>query len=181
MDLSCLPMVPPVLPAVASAEVTFANAKCDTASKAILIEARRLILPPDSWRHRTGQIRVLEGPVNVRLGSISTELGLSGHVRFPAVSDRTADIAGGPFRAMKRLMHHRKPHPYSISCVQPPQALLPTERSSGKRPLVAICRRKHLSNNLQYPLSYDARVTVITLWLCLTKLRLSIVPVAVSS
>src|ERR1700738_1320694 len=38
-----------------------------------------------------------------------------------------------------------------------------------------------LSNNLQYPLSYDARVTVITLWLCLTKLRLSIVPVAVSS
>jgi hypothetical protein len=38
-----------------------------------------------------------------------------------------------------------------------------------------------LINNLQYPLSYDARVTVITLWLCLTKLRLSIVPVAVSS
>jgi hypothetical protein len=33
------------------------------------------------------------------MGSISTESGLSGHVRFTPVSDRTADIAGGPFRA----------------------------------------------------------------------------------
>jgi hypothetical protein len=47
MDLSCLPMMPPVLPAWASAEDTFANAKCDRASKAIPIDARRIILPPE--------------------------------------------------------------------------------------------------------------------------------------
>src|SRR5665213_2414437 len=47
MDLSCLPIVPPVLPAWASAEDAFANAKCDRASKAIPIDARRIILPPE--------------------------------------------------------------------------------------------------------------------------------------
>ena len=30
------------------------------------------------------------------MGSFSTELTLSVHVRFPPDSDRTADIAGGP-------------------------------------------------------------------------------------
>jgi hypothetical protein len=37
--------------------------------------------------------------LNVRLGSISTELDLSDHVRFTLDSDRPADIAGGPVRA----------------------------------------------------------------------------------
>jgi hypothetical protein len=32
-------------------------------------------------------------------------MGYLGDVRFPPISDRTADIAGGPFRARKRLMH----------------------------------------------------------------------------
>ena len=56
MDFSCLPMTPPVLPAWASAEDAFANAKCDRASKAIPIEARRIILPQSSWRYCTCQI-----------------------------------------------------------------------------------------------------------------------------
>jgi hypothetical protein len=38
------------------------------------------------------------------MGSISTESGLSGHVRFTPVSDRTADIAGGPVGANNGLM-----------------------------------------------------------------------------
>jgi len=46
MDLSCFPIVPPVLPAWASAEDTFANANSDIARKAIPIDARRLMLPP---------------------------------------------------------------------------------------------------------------------------------------
>ena len=46
MDLSCLPIVPPVLPAWASAEDTFAKAKCDRTSKAIPIDACRFILAP---------------------------------------------------------------------------------------------------------------------------------------
>ena len=69
MDLSCLPIVPPVLPAWASAEDAFANARCDRASKAIPIDACRIILPPGSWRYRTCQIGALEGPVCVRSGS----------------------------------------------------------------------------------------------------------------
>jgi hypothetical protein len=35
----------------------------------------------------------------VRVGSIATEMGYLGDVRFPPDSDQTADIAGGPFRA----------------------------------------------------------------------------------
>jgi hypothetical protein len=46
IDLSCLPIVPPVDPAWASAEDAFAETKCDRASKAIPIDARHLILPP---------------------------------------------------------------------------------------------------------------------------------------
>jgi hypothetical protein len=34
--------------------------------------------------------------------SIATELGLLSHVRFTPVSDRTADIAGGPVGAQER-------------------------------------------------------------------------------
>jgi hypothetical protein len=72
MDLSCLPIVPPVLLAWASAEDTFAETKCDRAKNAIPMDARCLInAPQTSWRHRTGQIGVLEGPVDVRLGSNS--------------------------------------------------------------------------------------------------------------
>ena len=42
----------------------------------------------------------LEHPFsNGRYGSFATEMGLSHHVRFPPVSDRTANIAGGPVRA----------------------------------------------------------------------------------
>ncbi len=33
------------------------------------------------------------------LGPFATKLDRPRHVRFPPVSDRTADIAGGPFRA----------------------------------------------------------------------------------
>jgi hypothetical protein len=48
-------------------------------------------------------------------GSIATESGPLGHVRFTPVSDRPADIAGGPVRDMKRLMRRSKQHPYSIT------------------------------------------------------------------
>jgi hypothetical protein len=34
-----------------------------------------------------------------QLGQSSTEMGIPRHVRFTPVSDRLADIAGGPFRA----------------------------------------------------------------------------------
>jgi len=48
IDLSSLPMVPPVLPAWANAEDAFAETDCDRASKATPIVARRLMLPPKS-------------------------------------------------------------------------------------------------------------------------------------
>jgi len=50
MDLSCLPMLPPTLPAWASAEDAFANAKCDRPSKAIAIDARSILSPRSSLR-----------------------------------------------------------------------------------------------------------------------------------
>jgi hypothetical protein len=37
--------------------------------------------------------------LEARCGSISTELGCPGHVRFIPGSDRIADVAGGPVRA----------------------------------------------------------------------------------
>src|SRR5258708_6833422 len=43
----------------------------------------------------------LIGP-DVADGSFATKLDRPRHVRFPPVSDRTADIAGGPFRARTR-------------------------------------------------------------------------------
>src|ERR1700694_2817100 len=46
----------------------------------------------------------------VAYGSISIELGLPRHGRFTPVSDRTADIAGGPVRAIKRHLHRSKRH-----------------------------------------------------------------------
>src|SRR5947207_2290047 len=36
------------------------------------------------------------------MGQFATKLDRPRHVRFPPVSDRTADIAGGPFRAILR-------------------------------------------------------------------------------
>jgi hypothetical protein len=50
---------------------------------------------------------------DIRSGSIATEIGFPWHVRFPPVSDRTADIAGGPFRATTGLMHRSKSSPGS--------------------------------------------------------------------
>ena len=46
IDLSCLPTVPPMLPAWASADDRFANPKADKASKTIPIDARRFMLAP---------------------------------------------------------------------------------------------------------------------------------------
>src|SRR5258708_21014226 len=43
----------------------------------------------------------LIGP-DVADGSFATKLDRPRHVRFPPVSDRTADIAGGPFRVESR-------------------------------------------------------------------------------
>jgi len=40
---------------------------------------------------------------NVSNGSFSTKMACPCHVRFTLDSDRTADIAGGPFRAISRL------------------------------------------------------------------------------
>jgi hypothetical protein len=48
-------------------------------------------------------------------GSIATELGCPPHVGFPPVSDRIADISGGPFRANNGLMHRSKLSGYSIT------------------------------------------------------------------
>jgi hypothetical protein len=39
-------------------------------------------------------------------GSFATELDSERHVRFTTVSDRTADIAGGPVRANTGPSHH---------------------------------------------------------------------------
>jgi len=49
-------------------------------------------------------------PINpdFRDGSFSTEMACPSHVCFPPDSDHSADIWGGPFRAMKRLMHRSK-------------------------------------------------------------------------
>src|SRR6266566_1680234 len=51
--------------------------------------------------HRARLLAVFGGTKNVstRPGSFATKLDRPRHVRFPPVSDRTADIAGGPFRA----------------------------------------------------------------------------------
>ena len=46
MDLSCLPIVPPTLPAWASAVEALTNAKCEIASVIMPIDARRLMLAP---------------------------------------------------------------------------------------------------------------------------------------
>ena len=48
---------------------------------------------------RGNVIRLLRHAVRVHHGSISTKMAGPPHVRFSPVSDRTADIAGGPFRA----------------------------------------------------------------------------------
>lgn len=47
---------------------------------------------------------------DVRLGSIATEMGFPGDVRFPPDSDRTADIVG-PGRAIRRrkLSAYKRP------------------------------------------------------------------------
>jgi hypothetical protein len=42
---------------------------------------------------------------DARFGSISEVGQRKRHVRFPPVSDKTADIAGGPFRANRRHLH----------------------------------------------------------------------------
>jgi hypothetical protein len=42
---------------------------------------------------------------NVSVGSIATEMGCPPHVCFPPNSDRTADIAEGPFRARNGLLY----------------------------------------------------------------------------
>jgi hypothetical protein len=49
------------------------------------------------------------------LGSNSEVGARNRHVRFPPDSDQTADIAGGPFRANKRLMHRSNLTAYSIT------------------------------------------------------------------
>jgi hypothetical protein len=43
---------------------------------------------------------------NGRYGSIATKTGCLRDVRFPSVSDQTADIAGGPFGVTSGLILH---------------------------------------------------------------------------
>jgi len=91
MDLSVFPIVPPVLPAWASAEDAFANAKCDRVSKAIPIDAYRLIPPPPtSVRYLIGQIDVLEGPEAARTRPFNSTRECAGRdqrVARPTVED----------------------------------------------------------------------------------------------
>jgi len=71
MDLSCLPIVPPVLPAWASADDAFANDKCDRASRAIPIDARRIIPSPEFMAVSYLSNRGTGRPVDVRAGSFA--------------------------------------------------------------------------------------------------------------
>src|SRR5258705_12605951 len=57
------------------------------------------------------QLGLIVDQGDVRSGSIATEMGDLRDVRFPPVSDRTADIAGGPVSAISRraiLFDHAK-------------------------------------------------------------------------
>src|SRR5438105_12004416 len=65
----------------------------DGKTHAILENTFRVCLPTETLARIRGM---------AALGSFATKLDRPRHVRFPPVSDRTADIAGGPFRANKR-------------------------------------------------------------------------------
>jgi hypothetical protein len=51
-------------------------------------------------------------PTEFRSGSFATEMGIPRHVWFTRDSDRIADIAGGPFRAKRGLVHRSAQHIY---------------------------------------------------------------------
>jgi hypothetical protein len=71
-------------------------------------------VPGVADRPQSREINIRLARRNDRFGSIATEIGFPRHVRFPPVSDRTADIEGGPGRANKRLMHRSNLTVYSI-------------------------------------------------------------------
>ena len=111
MDLSCLPMVPPTLPACARAEDTFAKTKCDRASKAIPADARRLILPPRNlvrgivpakrgyWKgsmmSARGQKRPIGSPARARTKPISESTSIArNRATRRAVAEETRHPSG---------------------------------------------------------------------------------------
>jgi hypothetical protein len=80
---------------------------------------------------------------NARYGSNATEMDSLPDVCFPPDSDRTADIAGGPFRARKRLLDCSTQHLYSIT-----SSARASNVGGTTRPIALAALRLTTSSNL---------------------------------
>jgi hypothetical protein len=80
------------------------------------------------------------------LGSIATEMGCPRHVRFPPVSDRTADIAALPKSAISRCRvsaYHEAGDEKFVGplCVSIASQILPSSKHQEVAPASAVFRR----------------------------------------